>query len=145
MTDSQIPLFYGNIICTNTGYQVYITLILSKRLNELVEWSKDHKTSIYTCPELINELTAVLKRKKIKKNLTEPISDYIRFINRITETVTIDRRFDRAPDIKDNYLFDLAYTVKSHYIVTNDHPLLNMKQVNKIKLIMLKDWKNLVE
>jgi putative PIN family toxin of toxin-antitoxin system len=124
---------------------VYVTLILSKRLNELVEWSKDHKASIYVCPELIDELTAVLKRQKIKKHLTEPVAAYIRFINQITEPVIIDRRFDRAPDIKDNYLFDLAYTVKSHYIVTNDHPLLNMKQVNRIKLIMLKDWKKLIE
>lgn len=124
---------------------VYITLILSKRLNELVEWHKDYNATIYVCPELIDELTIVLKRQKIKKNLTGPVAAYIRFISRVTESVTIDRRFDRAPDIKDNYLFDLAYTVKSHYIVTNDYPLLNMKQVNKIKLVLLKDWKNLIE
>ena len=124
---------------------VYVTLILSKRLNELVEWHKDQNTTIYVCPELIDELTIVLRRQKIKKNLTEPVSAYIRFISRVTESVTIDRRFDRAPDIKDNYLFDLAYTVKSYYIVTNDHPLLKMKQVNKIKLILLKDWKKLIE
>ena len=124
---------------------IFVTLILSKRLNELVEWYADYKTTIYVCPELIDELTTVLRRQKIKKNLTEPVSAYIRLISRVTESVDIDRRFDRAPDIKDNYLFDLAYTVKSHYIVTNDHPLLNMKQVNKIKLVLLKDWKLLVE
>jgi hypothetical protein len=124
---------------------IFISLILSKRLNELVEWSKDHRTIIYVCPELIDELGAVLKRQKIKKHLTAPISDYINFVGRLTESVVIDQRFDRAPDIKDNYLFDLAYTVKSHYLVTNDFPLLNMKQVNKIKLVSLKDWKNLIE
>ena len=94
---------------------VYITLILSKRLNELVEWSKDHKTSIYTCPELINELTAVLKRKKIKKNLTEPISDYIRFINRITETVTIDRRFDRH--LTSKTIISLTSPIQSNHTI----------------------------
>jgi predicted nucleic acid-binding protein len=73
------------------------------------------------------------------------VADYIRFIEAISESVIIDRRFDRAPDIKDNYLFDLAFSVKSHYIVTHDHPLLNMKQVNKIRLISLKDWKKLME
>ena len=123
---------------------IFISLILSKRLNELVEWSKDHRTIIYVCPELIDELGAVLKRQKIKKYLTAPVSDYINFVSRLTESVIIDQRFDRAPDIKDNYLFDLAYTVKSHYLVTNDFPLLNMKQVNKIKLVSLKDWKNLI-
>ena len=49
-----------------------------------------------------------------------------------SQQVVIDKRFDRAPDIKDNYLFDLAYTVKSFYLITGDKPLLNMKQVNKI-------------
>jgi putative PIN family toxin of toxin-antitoxin system len=124
---------------------VFVSLILSKRLNELVEWHTDHHTAIYVCPELIDELGYVLKRQKIKKNLTEPATVYIRFIKRVTEPVIIDWRFDRSPDIKDNYLFDLSYSVKSHYIVTNDHPLLNMKQVNKIKLISLKDRKKLIE
>jgi predicted nucleic acid-binding protein len=63
----------------------------------------------------------------------------------VSSNIEIDKRFDRAPDIKDNYLFDLAYSVKSHYIVTNDIPLLNMKQVNKIKLISLRDWETLIE
>ena len=124
---------------------IYVTLILSKRLSDLVEWYKDHNISMYVCPELIAELTNVLNRQKIKKKLTEPISTYLRFIKNAIQSVTIDQRFDRAPDIKDNYLFDLAYKVKSHYIVTNDHPLLNMKQINKIRLILLADWLLLIE
>ena len=124
---------------------VFISLILSKRLNELVEWRMDYNTSIFICPELLDELKDVLKREKIKSKLTEPIAVYIRFIQSIAQSVIIGRRFDRAPDLKDNYLFDLAYTVKSYYIVTNDHPLLNMKQVNKIKIILLSEWEKLIE
>lgn len=101
---------------------VFITLILSKRLDELVEWYTDRHITIYVCPELMNELSTVMKRKKIKDKISEPISAYINFISQITESIVIDKRFDRAPDIKDNYLFDLAYSVKSHYLVTNDHP-----------------------
>ncbi|MBS1623715.1 MAG: putative toxin-antitoxin system toxin component, PIN family, partial [Bacteroidetes bacterium] len=86
----------------------------------------------------------VLKRPKIKRYLSSPVAIYTTFIERIATSVAIDKRFDRAPDIKDNYLFDLAYTVKAHYLVTNDHPLLNMKQVNKIKLISLADWRELI-
>lgn len=124
---------------------VFITLILSKRLDELVEWYRDHNIAIYTCPELVDELSRVMKRKKIRGKISEPISAYIRFISRLTQSVVIDKRFDRAPDINDNYLFDLPYTTKSHYIVTNDHPLLNMKQVNKIKLVSLREWIDLIE
>jgi predicted nucleic acid-binding protein len=43
---------------------VFVSLILSKRLNELVEWRKDFNTTIFVCPELVDELNAVLKRSK---------------------------------------------------------------------------------
>ena len=52
---------------------------------------------------------------------------------------SIDKRFDRANE-KDNFLFDLAYTVKSYYIVTGDKPLLNIKRIGKIELITLVNW-----
>ena len=110
-----------------------------------MEWRKDCNTNIFICPELRNELIDVLKRPRIKKKLSEPVVSYIRFIELVAESVIIDRRFDRSPDIKDNYLFDLAYTVKSHYLVTSDYPLLNMKQVNKIRIISMEDWKELIE
>ncbi len=120
----------------------FVSLIISKRLDELVIWAKDAHVAIYICQELSDELEDVLNRKHIKQHLTEPVSAYLKFIKSVTVNTTIDKRFDRAPDLKDNYLFDLAYTVKSFYIVTNDKPLLNMKQVNKIKLISPLDFRN---
>lgn len=124
---------------------VFVSLILSRHLDELVVWNKDYKTTIYTCPELFDELKDVLKRTHIRKNITESPSAYLRFIKTVTQQQTIDLRFDRSPDLKDNYLFDLAYTTKSHYLVTHDKPLLNMKQVNKIKVISLAEWRRLIK
>jgi putative PIN family toxin of toxin-antitoxin system len=124
---------------------ILISLIISRRLNDLIIWSLDYNVTIYICEEMTKELISVMRRKKIKKYLTQPIADYITFVNNAATNTIIDKRFDRAPDVKDNYLFDLAYSVKSYYIVTNDIPLLNMKQVNKIKLISLKDWKDLLD
>ena len=34
---------------------IFVTLILSKRLNELVEWRKDYDTAIFVCPEFFLE------------------------------------------------------------------------------------------
>src|ERR1700733_13116062 len=106
---------------------IFISLILNRQLDKLVAWHKDHDIDIYACPELFEELSHVLNRAAIKKNLQLPANDYIRFFRSISKEVTIDARFDRAPDLNDNYLFDLAYAVKSHYIVTGDKALLNMK------------------
>ncbi len=119
---------------------VFISLILTRRLDRLVAWHKDNNVRIYTCEELLEELKEVLARKHIKKNLTQPLSAYLRFIKSVTTEVVIDPRFDRAPDLKDNFLFDWAYTTKSHFVVTGDRPLLNMKQVNRIKVVSLSEW-----
>ena len=124
---------------------IFVSLILTQSLDELVVWSKDYKVAIYICPELLIELKDVLSREHIRKNLTEAPAAYISFIESIAKEQTIDLRFDRAPDLKDNYLFDLAYTTKSYYLVTRDKPLLNMKQVNRIKIVSLNDWKKLLE
>lgn len=123
---------------------VFISLILSKKLDELAKWYKDESVEIHRCRELMDEIEEVLKRDKVRKYLTAPVADYLRFIQSVTKETTIDKRFDRAPDLKDNYLFDLAYTVKSHYLVTADRPLLNMKQVNKIKIISPADFRKLL-
>lgn len=123
---------------------VFISLVLGKKLDELVKWHKDEDLDIYVCRDLIGEVEDVLNRDKVKQYLTEPVSEYLRFIRSVTKETTIDKRFDRAPDLKDNYLFDLAYTVKSFYIVTGDRPLLNMKQANRIKIISIADFRKLL-
>ena len=52
---------------------VFISLILTRRLDRLVAWHKDNNVRIYTCEELLEELKEVLARKHIKKNLTQPL------------------------------------------------------------------------
>jgi putative PIN family toxin of toxin-antitoxin system len=120
---------------------VIISLLLKEDFEFFVDLQYLHKSTLYTCPELLSELTYTLNEPRCKKYLKKPVNFYLSFINDFSRSVRIDRRFDRAPDIKDNYLFDLAYTVKSFFIVTGDKPLLNMKQVNKIKLISLAELK----
>lgn len=71
--------------------------------------------------------------------------DYIKFFLAHAILIKIDERFDRSPDEKDNYLFDLAYTAKLNYIITGDKPLLNMKSVNKIQIISFVAYKKLLE
>lgn len=65
-------------------------------------------------------------------------------ISDIFYNIQIDKRFDRANE-KDNYLFDLAYSVKSYYIVTGDKPLLNITRIGKVELISYNDWLKLLE
>ena len=90
---------------------------------------------IYTCRELTDEVSRNLLENPYFKKHIKNAEEQIDFFNELTLQTEIDKRFDRAADIKDNYLFDLAYTVKSHYIVTSETKLLNMKRVNKINIV----------
>jgi putative PIN family toxin of toxin-antitoxin system len=118
---------------------VVISVFLKRNYRFLVDLKYRYQSTLYTCPEQIIELQKVHKYSGIKEKLTETAGFYTDFFRDFSTEIEIDRRFDRAADPDDNYLFDLAYSVKAFYLVTGEKALLNMKQVNKIKIITLRE------
>jgi putative PIN family toxin of toxin-antitoxin system len=114
---------------------VFISAIIKRKADKLLLLPAQHNIIINTCPELITEIGKNLREPHLIKYLDQPVEEIIEFIDDITHKVKIGKRFDRAPDINDNYLFDLAYSVKSYFLVTGDRLLLGMKQVNKIRIV----------
>ncbi len=122
---------------------VIISFLISKKVNILTELKHYYDVEIYTCDKQINELENSFSYPKLRKQL--PLyKDYINFFLAHSTLIEIDERFDRSPDLKDNYLFDLAYTAKSNFLITGDKPLLNMKSVNKIQIISYVAYKKLL-
>jgi putative PIN family toxin of toxin-antitoxin system len=114
---------------------VFISAIIKKKADKLLLLPSKHNVIINTCPELIEEIARNLREPHLIKYLNQPVDDILEYIEEITHKVQIEKRFDRALDINDNYLFDLSYSVKSYFLVTGDRLLLGMKQVNKIRII----------
>jgi putative PIN family toxin of toxin-antitoxin system len=110
----------------------------------LADWVAEYSIGLYICPELIDELKSTFEKPAVRKFLSQPTAFYIDFIMSVCEVVPISRRCDRAYDPDDNFLFDLAYTVKAYYLVTGERGILNMKQVNQIRIISLTEFKRLV-
>ena len=138
-----MPLRKSDRVVFDTN--VIVTLLLKEHYEFFVDLKYRYETVLYTCPELITELTRTLNYAKFRKYLNQPVKFYTKFITDFSEQVVIDKRFDRSPDPDDNYLFDLAYTVKSHYLVTGERALQNMKQVNKIQIVSLIEWKRVLK
>ena len=124
---------------------IIVSLLLKENFEFFVDLKYLHESVLYSCPELLLEISNTLNYPHCKKYLNKPVKYYVDFVKDFSEQVAIDKRFDRAPDIKDNYLFDLAYTIKSFYLITGDKPLLNMKQVNKIQIISLAEFKKEIQ
>ena len=114
---------------------VFISAIIKQKADKLLLLPAQHNIIINTCDELLEEIDRNFREPHLTKYLDQPVDGIIDFIEEFTHKVAIEKRFDRAPDINDNYLFDLAYTVKSHFLVTGDRLVLGMKQVNKIRIV----------
>ena len=123
---------------------IIVSLIINQDADQLADWVTEYGITFYVCPELVNELRSTFKKAAVHKHLTQSIDFYIEFIESLWQLVTISKRFDRATDPDDNFLFDLAYTVKAFYMVTGEKVLLNMKNVNRIQIISLAEFKRLL-
>lgn len=119
---------------------VWLQLFLGKKTDRIVRLVSDHHVVICSCPELVDEiLRHLFNDDYFQKRLAHPAEQF-EFFQQTVRSHNIDQRFDRAADIKDNFLFDLAYTVKAYYLVTSEVKLLNMKHVNEIQIIAPEDY-----
>ena len=120
---------------------VWITYFYNGEFKELVDIAEVQEIRIFSCLRLRNELASVLIRPKFKKKLRLKVDRYIAFYEKLCVEITIDERFDRIKDLKDNYIVDLAYSAKCSHIITGDPHLLSVKHIGKIQIISLSDFK----
>lgn len=122
---------------------ILLSKILSNQLNTFIELLISHSVEAYTCEQQLDEIVRNLAEKRLKKFLSHPPEFYADFIRMHFINQKIDTRFDRGP-VEDNYLVDLAFTVKSQYIISGDHELRLLKHVGKIQIVSFWQWKKLL-
>jgi uncharacterized protein len=122
---------------------IIVSAALNGKFNEVIGLTAIHQCTLYTCNKQLNELERTFA--KLSSNLASRPLHYLQLFEQVAVLVEIDERFDRSPDPNDNYLFDLAYKVKSYYLVTGERALLSMKQVNQIKIITLAELRRLLK
>ena len=122
---------------------IIVSAALNARFREIVELRTTYNIEIYSCAKQLAELDRTFV--KLAGNLKAAPEHYTRLFEQVANHVEIDERFDRSPDPKDNYLFDLAYKVKSYYLVTGERALLNMKHVNQIKVISITELRKILK
>lgn len=123
---------------------IYISFIIQNKLDKLIALIEKHDLEVFICNELLKEIKSTLNKPHLKSKLNFKTTEYIEVITLISEHVIIDKRFDRIIDPDDNFLIDLAYSTKSYFLVTEDKLILNHKQINKIKIISLLEFKKLL-
>lgn len=90
------------------GTNIWISYFISHRFDQIAELIIQNELEVLTSDSLVNKLTNVLSRNKFTKQLKYPIERYINFHKTLTLHFNPEKSFSESPDIKDNFLFDLA-------------------------------------
>jgi putative PIN family toxin of toxin-antitoxin system len=115
---------------------VIISYAISRKLNEFAEVKTQYRIEIYSCPELIGELSSSLDYPKVSRYFTKQSSaETILFFKEVATEFEIQLSYNRLIDPDDNYLVDLAYASKSDFIITGDRNVLIQKHVGRIQII----------
>jgi putative PIN family toxin of toxin-antitoxin system len=122
------------IIDTN----LWISYLISERLDSLEDLCLDRSLSVIYCDELIEEIIKIANTPKIKKRGVEEqnIADLVELIKLNGIKAEIKNVSEYAiRDSKDAYLLALADIAKADFLLSGDRDLLVLKQHNKTKII----------
>jgi uncharacterized protein len=124
-----------------------VSFILAKNIDYIIDLKFKHDIATYTCRQQLEEINRVLAYPKFKSKFVIERHEYTAFFEKYCEIVVVDERYDRIPDLKDNYIIDLAHTAKSHYIVSRDVHLLQQKHIRwgKIQIVGITYFKALIQ
>jgi putative PIN family toxin of toxin-antitoxin system len=130
---------YKIIIDTN----LWISLLIGKRMSELRTLCNNNSVSVYICEELKEEFLRIASREKIRKYVsnerieqtfelmeTSCIYDYI------TNIVTLSE----LRDANDLYLLAFAETIQADYILTGDKDLLVLKYHKDTQIVTFNEF-----
>ncbi len=124
---------------------IWVSVIVSKKLEWYANLILENTITIFRSIELMEELESVLARPKIQRYLGMEVRAYSAFIEKITKPIVVERIFTGSPDIKDNYLFDIAIQSNSTLLVTGDKALLTMKNVDGFRVVQMKEFELILE
>jgi putative PIN family toxin of toxin-antitoxin system len=131
------------IIDTN----LWISLLIGKRLLEMRSLCNDNSVSVYMCEELKVEFLRIASREKIRKYTT---AEHIEKTLELMEVSCIWSPIEDVVvssglrDAKDLYLLAFAETVKADYLLTGDKDLLVLQTHNQTKIMTYKEFETLV-
>ncbi|MDR0798502.1 MAG: putative toxin-antitoxin system toxin component, PIN family [Dysgonamonadaceae bacterium] len=134
---------YKIIIDTN----LWISLLIGKRLSELRFLCNNESISVYICDELKAEFLRIASREKIRKYTTEErITHTLELMEAscVLNSITNKTISPYLRDAKDLYLLALADTVKADYILTGDKDLLILHSHHKTKIVTYKEFETII-
>ena len=126
------------IIDTN----IWISFLIGKELQDLKDLIVSEKIKVITTDQLINEISLVTSRDKLKKYFNQDkVSDLISLLDILADKVKIKKIDKICRDPKDDFLLALSKESKANYLITGDKDLLDIKVYGRTKIVTVKQFK----
>jgi putative PIN family toxin of toxin-antitoxin system len=135
---------YRVIVDTN----LWISLLIGKRLSDLRSLCTSDTVDVYICDELLEEFMRIASREKIRKYTTD---------ERVVQTLDLMKAScisgsvgagvvsSGLRDVNDLYLLALAETVKADFILTGDKDLLSLQSHRQTKIVTWRAFEAIIE
>ena len=125
------------IIDTN----LWISFLINPEFEKLDCLFSSGKICLLFSDRLFAELIRVASREKFRKyfskNDIEVLSIQMKKVAKLIQTKSVQTQ---CRDPKDNFLLELAIDGKADYLITGDNDLLELKTVNKTKILKIKEF-----
>ncbi|MDR0795696.1 MAG: putative toxin-antitoxin system toxin component, PIN family [Tannerella sp.] len=129
------------IIDTN----LWISFLLSKRLNFIDKLLDSGKVELVFCNELLAELVEVVSRPKLSKFFAvEDWALVYEIIDRYAIHIPVVSSVTLCRDEKDDFLLSLAKDAKADYLLTGDKDLLILKVFDKTQIVTIAEFQTII-
>jgi uncharacterized protein len=119
---------------------LWISFLISRDYSFLDHYIESNKLKLVFSTELLREFITVAQRPKFKKYFTKhDLEKIIGIIDRYGLVVEVKSKTDKCRDYKDNFLLDLAVDSNADYLVTGDNDLLEIKSIEKTRILTIKE------
>jgi len=116
---------------------IWLSYFISGASEKIIDMIENNAVFFYRSAELLSELKEVINRPKFAKYFSNGTAAYIEFVELVAEFFHTQPLFNRCPDPKDNYLFDLAYQSHSDFLVSGDKTVLAVPVEPSLQLLSL--------
>jgi len=120
---------------------LWISFIISKKLNLLEPILFAENTRILFSSELIEELQATITKPKLKKYFSEnALEEMLTVFDPYIDFITVKSTVSICRDPNDNFLLALAKDGKANYLLTGDSDLLDIGKYKKTIIIKISEF-----
>ena len=125
---------------------IWISFLISNNLKKLDVLINKGKIQFLFSNELLKEFIAIAKRPKFKKYFSnKDIADLLELFDTYGKLINIKSDIKKCKDSKDNFLLNLAIDGIADFLITGNHDLLVMQNIDNTVIISIAEFLKILE